>query len=314
VRNAPAVTLSVRGDDMAPGRQRLSQRRKAARLAQESLAPGLGGECSTAARWEAADTQPLPSIRLDVAVSRSLRVPVVAQPVSAESDHSVVADAGPEDAVALGPAAPALLADIDHPADINIADADMRPCKPAPVLVGVGGFAGSCVPLPAQTDVSDLSSVATMPLKLPLTDVQRRPYRSQRFTRFAVAGVLALVWSAASVSLLTSNNGPILPGAVENPARAAPVAAIPAPDPRNSNEFSAAPARSKSTDASAASVSTPHTARSANRSKPATSKMASPRPRTPAIPAEAYAWAQMAELSGSDQSRSRLRSELPPGP
>lgn len=288
---------------MAARRQRLSQRHKAAGLAQGSLAHGLRVERSTAARWETADTQPLPSIRLGVAVGRSSRVPVVAQPVSAEFDHPVVVDADPEAAIALPPGPPELLAD-DHPADINIADAAMRPCEPTPILVG-GGFAGFRVPLSVQTDVSDLSSVTTMPLNLRLTDVQRRPDRSQPFKRFAAAGLLALVGSAASMSLLTSNNGPIPPATVGNPAPAAPVAAIPAPDPGSSNEFAGAPAAApnKPADASAASVSTPHAARSTNRSKPAASKMTSPRPHTPAIPAEAYAWSQMAELSGSDQSR-----------
>ncbi|MGH3971723.1 MAG: hypothetical protein ACRDS9_00120 [Pseudonocardiaceae bacterium] len=306
---------------MTPGRQRLSQRRKAAGLTQGSLAHGLGVERCTAARWEAADTaadtweaadtQPLPSIRLDVAVSRSSRLPVVAQPVSAEFDHLVVVDAGPEAAIALPPAPPALVADIDHPADINIADADMRSYRPAPIVVGVGG---SCIPLPAQADVSDLSFVTTVPLNLPLTDVQRRPDRSQRFKRFAAAGVLALVGSAASVSLLTSNNGPTPAATVGNPVPAAPVAAIPAPDPGSSNELAGAPALNKPADAPAASVSARHTARSASRSKSAVSTMTSPRPRTPAMPAEAYAWSQMAELSGMDQSRAHLRSELPPAP
>jgi hypothetical protein len=117
------------------------------------------------------------------------------------------------------------------------------------------------------------------------------------------------------VSFLTPDNNLIPPATAVNPAPAAPVAAIPAPDPA-SNEFTGAPpaARNKPANAPAASVSTPHTTRSTNRSKPAASKITSPRPRTPAIPAEAYAWSQMAELSGSDQSRSRLRSELPPGP
>jgi hypothetical protein len=223
----------------------------------------------------------------------------------AKTSRPVVVDADPEAAIAPSLILPGRLADIDHPADINIADADKRLCKPTPILVGVGGFAGFRVPLPVQSDVSDLSSVTTMPLNLRLTDVQRRPDRSQPFKRFAAAGLLALVGSAASMSLLTANNGPIPPATVGNAAPAAPVAAIPAPDPSSSNEFAGAPAAApnKAADASAASVPTPHPARSTNRSKPAASKMTSPRPRTPAIPAEAYAWSQMAELSRSDQSR-----------
>ncbi|MDQ4031352.1 MAG: helix-turn-helix domain-containing protein [Actinomycetota bacterium] len=59
---------------MALRRQRLSQRRKAVGLTQESLAQRLGVESSTVSRWEAGDTQPLPSIRPHVA--RALHVSV----------------------------------------------------------------------------------------------------------------------------------------------------------------------------------------------------------------------------------------------
>jgi hypothetical protein len=95
----------------------------------------------------------------------------------------------------------------------------MRLYKPAP---GGWGFAGSCVPESAHADVSNLSSVTTIPLNLRLTDVQRRPDTSQRFQRFAAAGVLALVGSAASVSFLTSDNGPPPAATVGNPAPSVP--------------------------------------------------------------------------------------------
>jgi hypothetical protein len=302
---------------MAPRRQRLSQRRKVAEMAKGSLAEGLGVRRSTVARWEAADTQPLPSIQPDVAVSRSLRVTPVAQPVSAKSSRPVVVDADPEAAIAPSPILPGRLADIDHPANINIVGADMRPFEPAPITVEVGGYVGSCVPEPGQADLADFSSAATVPLNIPLPDVQRRPAKPRRFTRFAAAGVLALIGSAASVSFLTPDNGLIPPATAGIPVPAAPVAAIPAPDPASSNEVTGAPpaARNKPADAPAALVSTPaQTARSTSRSRLPAPTMTAHRPRTRPIPAEAYGWSHMAELSKSDHSRARVRRGLPSPP
>ncbi|MGH4011230.1 MAG: helix-turn-helix domain-containing protein [Pseudonocardiaceae bacterium] len=341
---------------MAPRRQRLSQRRKAVGLTQESLAQRLGVERSTVVRWEAGTTEPLPSIRPKVAhalrvstdqlaellsesekadttralsanaemtipmvlpkvqsevwldraefedlirpqaaetveasrsadagtedldakppASRSPRVPFVAQPVSAELSRPVAID--PETTITPRVSVPP--ADIALPADINI---------------GVDRL---------DTPVPDLSSVTTIPLNLPLAAVQRRRAGSRRFKRFAAAGVLALVGTAASVLFMSSNNGPVPPP---------PVAAIPAPDPASNNTVpsqdpTGAPAAlDKPADALAppapAAGPTPKTTRSdrtASRSKPRTPMKAPPPPRTPAIPTEAEMWSRIAELSG----------------
>ncbi|MGH3898747.1 MAG: hypothetical protein ACRDTA_10945 [Pseudonocardiaceae bacterium] len=235
------------------------------------------------------------------------RVPLVARPVSGELGRPVAVE--PEVVITLGPVRPGLPAGIVPTVDINIARA---PIGPAPTTVG---FAGSDVPEPAQTDIPDLSSVTTIPLNIPIADIHRRRARSRRFKRFAAAGVLALVGGAASASFITSNNGPILPATAGNPAPAAPAAAIPAPDAGSST---GAPAAAPNTPAdgpappAAAAVPAPHTTtRSTSRSKPPAS-MRTPPPRTPEISPEAYVRSRMAELSGSDQSRARLRPDSPP--
>ncbi|MGH3814557.1 MAG: helix-turn-helix domain-containing protein [Pseudonocardiaceae bacterium] len=260
-------------------------------------------------------------------VGRFSRVPFVAQPVSAELNRPVAVDADPEAAIALGPALSGLPADIALPADVNTAGTDIGLDTP----VEAGGFAGSDVPEPARTDVPDLSSVTTIPLNIPLADVQRRRAGSRRFKRFAAAGVLVLVGGAASMPFITADNGPILPATAGHPAPASPVAAIPAPDLDSSNDnnppgqdSAGAPAAALDKPADglassgAAAVPTPKTTRSGNRttnqSKPPASMKPPPPPRAPAIPAEAEAWSRMAELSGGDQGRTRLRPEPPTRP
>jgi len=297
---------------MAPRRQRLSQRRKAVGLTQESLAQRLGVERSTVVRWEAGDTEPLPSIRPKVA--RALRVStdqlaeLLSESENADTTRALSADAEvtipvlrpkvqsevwldraefenlirPQAAETVALSVPP--ADIAFPADVNTAGADIR----------------------RDTPVPDLSSVTTIPLNIPLADIQWRRAGSRRFKRFAAAGVLALVGAAASVPFITSDNGPI------PPAPATPVAAIPAPDPRSDNtvpsqDSTGAPASlDKPADglapSGAAAVPAPKTTRSSDRttsrSKPPASRKAPPPPRTPAIPAEAEVWSRIAELSG----------------
>jgi transcriptional regulator with XRE-family HTH domain len=59
---------------MAFRRQELTQRRKAVGFTQESLAEHLGVERSTVIRWEAGDSEPLPSIRPNLA--RALQISI----------------------------------------------------------------------------------------------------------------------------------------------------------------------------------------------------------------------------------------------
>ena len=389
---------------MAFRRQRLSQRRKAVGLTQESLAQRLGVERSTVTRWEAGDTEPLPSIRPHVArvlqvsadqltellaesenagtmrglsantkvtapvqsevwldrtefqdmirpqaakavetlrsagvgtespdaralAGRSSQDPLVTQRTRAEFGHPVAVDADRQAVIALGLARPGLAANIADPADINTAAADIGSDALVPATVGTGRFAGSDIPKPAQTGVSNFSSVTIIALKAAVADVQWRRARSRRFKRLAAAGGLVLMGGIASVPLITSDNSRISPAATGNPAPAVPVVAIPASEPGSSNgnnyrvqDFNGASvaAPNKPADGVAPSgqtaVSTPHPNRRTSPSQPPASMVAPPSPRTPAIPAEAYRWSRMDAQSAREQSRTHLRPEFSPYP
>jgi hypothetical protein len=193
--------------------------------------------------------------------------------------------------------------------------------------VAAGGFTGSEAPEPDKIEISHRPFLTTIPSDVEPADIQCRRSRSRRFTRFAAAGLLALVGGVASVPLITSHHGPTRPATTGNPAPAAPLTAIPAFDPGNNNDNSpgsngatGAPAVSYkpgevTAPAGTAAVPPPHTTRNDNQStrqpKPPDAMMTPAPPRTPAIPAETDAWSRMAALNRGDQSRTRLRPEPP---
>ncbi len=72
---------------MAVRRQKLSQRRKAVGLTQESLAERLGVERSTVIRWEAGESQPLPSIRPNLARALHVSIDQLAELLT-QSEHA----------------------------------------------------------------------------------------------------------------------------------------------------------------------------------------------------------------------------------
>ncbi len=247
------------------------------------------------------------------------RAPLVTQLLAAELSGLVAVHTDPQAAIALDTTLPGLATENIRPADHDTSGADVRLDTLVPATVGVAGLDGSDVPDPARTEVAGRPSVAT-------------PWRratSRRFTRFAAAGVLVLAGAAASVSFVNFSRTSLPPTAagITTP----PVAAIPAPNPGSSNDNSP-PAEATQTPPAAPSTAIGGTAppqavaapaarttkagshnRATSRSKPPAAK--TPPRRPPAIPADAYAaWSHMAQLSGSDQSGARLRSQSPSRP
>jgi hypothetical protein len=75
---------------------------------------------------------------------------------------------------------------------------------PIPTTVEAPGLAGSRVHTPAWTQAPRWPSTAT--ISSGSTDVQERQRAPRRFTRFAAAGILALVGGTASVPLITPHS------------------------------------------------------------------------------------------------------------
>ncbi len=318
---------------MALRRQGLSQRRKAVGLTQESLAERLGVERSTVVRWEAGDTEPLPSIRPDLArvlqVSIDQLAELLAESENAEATRALSADAE----VTI----PMLLPEVRSKVQSGRVELeDLIPQVAGTVealrrsLRSAGVVPESDVPEPAEPEVPHRQSLAAIPRDVEPADVQGRRARSRRFKRSAAASILAFVAGVAvAVSFVNTHSGPNPPAAA---GTSAPVAAIPAPGPGSNSPRSedstgaahmapgAAPSKPADGPATpgAAAVPAPQTIRSDNRttsrSKPRSATTTPSAPRHPAIPAEAYAWSQMAGLSASDQRRTGLRPAAPPRP
>jgi len=190
---------------------------------------------------------------------------------------------------------------------------------PVPTPAEARVLASPDVRPPAPIQVPQRPSVTTIPPGS--AHVPHRQPAPRRFTRFAAAGILALVGGAASVPLMTPHRGSIASVTVGSPAPTAPVAAVPEPDlvgiPRDDYSSGASVAApDKPADGAppaTAAVRTSQTTRSTSRSRPPAIMTPRPAPRTPTIPAEAYAaWSRLPELSASDQGRTRVRPDTPP--
>ena len=251
---------SARGEDMALRRQGLAQRRKAVGLTQEALAQRLGVERSTVVRWEAGDTEPLPSIRPHVAHALQVSLDQLAELLT-EGENAGRARALPSDTEVTGPIMlPAMRPSRDEcehlvppqvteafealrgalrsagvgPEDVDAPwllgkspqSGDVTTGTLVPTMSDAGGLARSEVAEPARAEVLQRSFLPAIPLDVEAADAQRRRATSRRFKRFAAAGILAVVFAggAASLPSMTSRSDSIPPAGAGNPA-----APLPAP-------------------------------------------------------------------------------------
>ena len=256
--------LSARGADMALRRQGLAQRRKAVGLTQESLAQRLGVERSTVVRWEAGDTEPLPSIRPHVAHALQVSLDQLAA-LLAEDENAGKARTLPADTEVTGPIVfPAMRPSRDEcenlvppqvveafealrgalrsagigPEDVEAPlltgksqSGEVPTGTLVPTTIGAGGLARSDVSEPASTEILRRPFWSAIPLDIEPADAQRRRAISRRFKRFAAAGVLAVIFvgGVASVPSLTSRSDSIPPAGTGSPTSPDPASPIPAP-------------------------------------------------------------------------------------
>jgi len=316
---------------MALRRQRLAQRRKAMGLTQESLAHQLGVERSTVVRWEAGDTEPLPSVRPNMARALQVSIDQLAE-LLATSEHTETALAllaDPEERMPVplpavevqGRPSRTEFEDLIRPQVAETVEALRRVLQSAGVspedldqMLLVGRCSG--VPPVARPASAACSRPATVDADLPIAGVdvrQRDRARSLRFKRFAAAGAFALVLAAGAVVVpfTASRGGPFPPAAAGTPAAAAPLDAAPAPSPGNGSRSgdstaavpvtpAAAPDKRAGRAATPASAVMPaaQIARATSRSlatrwpEPRVSPMPAPPPRTPA-------WGVAASLASS---------------
>jgi molecular chaperone DnaK len=166
-------------------------------------------------------------------VGGSSRMPLVAQLLSAELGRPVEVDPDPQAAIALGAAVSGLPAGSVCAVETGIATTSMQHESglPVPTTVGVTSDAGFDVPKPATTQLPPWVSAA--PPEAEAFDVEPRRSKSPRFTKYAAAGLLALVLAGGvvAVPLLTSHREPVSEPAAVTPAPPTPVRSVPVSQP-----------------------------------------------------------------------------------
>jgi transcriptional regulator with XRE-family HTH domain len=227
---------------MASRRQELSQRRKAVGFTQESLAEYLGVERSTVIRWEAGDSEPLPSIRPNLARALQVSIDQLAELLTTSEIAATTQTLSTDLEVAI----PAPLLEIQPPGRLDEAEFEnsMHPqvAETVEALRRALRSAGvSAEDLAAMLLVGGSSQV---PLVAPGPDVSEPPHtgslngpsipgvRSKKTKRLLTAGAFALAlpvfwWSAPFV---ISHSSAVPRVVAETPEHADPVGAIRAPN------------------------------------------------------------------------------------
>ncbi len=278
---------------MDPGRQRLSQRRKAAALAQGSRADLLVPEPATAARRETGDTEAPPPAGMNVASAPRVVRQLADLFTASETDATPAPSTNAEGTIR------ALPPEVQRAtSESEVLIRPQRAAKPAPTY------------RPSRAAI---------------------PARPRRLKRLPAAGLLAAALAGGTTSVLVTphHSVPAPPDAAGTPALTVPVAAIPAPDPGSGNSPHSENAVGAARSATVAEPNKPvdgATSSSANtvtrapdtqsehqipiRRKPPSSPAVTTPSSTRPTPAEAYdAWARAAGLDPSDQRWSRFRPE-----
>jgi transcriptional regulator with XRE-family HTH domain len=228
---------------MASRRRELSQRRKAVGFTQESLAEYLGVERSTVIRWEAGGSEPLPSIRPNLARALQVSIDQLAELLTASeiaattqalsTDPEVTIPAVLTESLPPGPQDEAEFEDLLRPQIVETVEALRQALRSAGVnaedlaaMLLVGG--SSQVPLVASgPDVSEP----------PRNEPPNRPsvhrIKSRKAKRLMAAGAFALVLPVLwlSAPFVISHGSPVPRAVAGSPEHAVPVGAIPAPNP-----------------------------------------------------------------------------------
>lgn len=236
---------------MAFRRQKLTQRRKTVGFTQESLAEHLGVERSTVIRWEAGDSEPLPSIRPSLARALQVSIDQLADLLAGSEDAGVTQalSADPGETAPLRPDVwpPVRMGgrEFDNPNNPTLAEtvealrralwsAGANAEDLAAMLLAGGssraslGATGPDASEPPHTGSPSPPAPITVPPEITSDEVLRRGFRPRRRKRFVVAGVFVLALPAVWLSppLGFSHSGT----SVQAGPAAAPVLASPAPN------------------------------------------------------------------------------------